>query len=294
MQIRFGILTFVIVPFLQCLPAVASAATLNPATSKAWKEYLASATARMERRLGANEKFLWIDEHPELLAQVRSGEIVSSPVGEHDPQRVPSGLIHDWIGVVFIDHARLQDVQHVLRDYSNYQDYYNPHVADSKTISIGDMDDRFSMCLMNKAVLLKTAFFADYQACYVQVDDSRAYGISRTTRVQEIQDYGSPSQHLLEPGQGTGIIWGLCAITRYAERDGGVYVELEGIGLSRDIPFSLRWLIDPLVRRVSRRALDTTLEDMERAVKNRAGLVANIRPNSRKLREPTPPSQSNY
>lgn len=57
------------------------------------------------------------------------------------------------------------------------------------------------------------------------------------------------------------------------ERDGGVYVEFEAIGLSRDIPASMRWLIDPIVRRVSRRSLLTSLQQTEKAVRLRTELA---------------------
>ena len=45
-----------------------------------------------------------------------------------------------------------------------------------------------------------------------------------------------------------------------------VYVELEAIGLSRDIPGSLRWLVEPIVRRVSQASLSTSLRQTEKAV----------------------------
>jgi hypothetical protein len=78
---------------------------------------------------------------------------------------------------------------------------------------------------------------------------------------------------MLQEGQGHGIIWRLLGITRYVERDGGVYVELEAIGLSRDIPASVRWLVDPIVRRVSRSSLSTSLLQTENAVRDRAELA---------------------
>jgi len=43
----------------------------------------------------------------------------------------------------------------------------------------------------------------------------------------------------LQEDEGKGIIWRLFSITRYAERYGGVYLGLEAIGLSRDIPASI-------------------------------------------------------
>jgi len=45
---------------------------------------------------------------------------------------------------------------------------------------------------------------------------------------------------------------------RFEERDGGVYVELEAIALSRDVP--VRWIVNPIVRRVSRNSMLLSLQ----------------------------------
>jgi hypothetical protein len=258
-------------PLLSSAPSFA--AHLTPATSQAWDEYVESANARMAQRLSAGTPFLWIDEEPDRLARVRAGELVVSPIGPQTPKKVPSGLIHDWIGAVFVPNTSLNDVLQVVRDYARYKDLYQPGVIDCKVIATGEDKDRFSMLLMNKALLLKTAFDADYESRYVQVDEHRAYSISRTTRVQEIADYGSTEQHALNAGEGNGIIWHLMGITRFLQRDGGVYIELEALGLSRDIPAAIRWFVEPTVRRVSRDALSTSLEQTEKAVRIHAELA---------------------
>ncbi|HTW64102.1 MAG TPA: hypothetical protein VME17_05775 [Bryobacteraceae bacterium] len=228
----------------------------------------------MDQRLHDGKPFLWADESPERIAKLRAGEIVVAPVGEHSPQKVPSGLIHDWVGAIFIDHTSISDVLRIVRNYDRYKDIYQPTVIDSKEISSAPTDDRFSMLLRNKSLLLKTAFDADYESSYTRLGDGRAYSVSRTTRVQEIEDYGTPDQHSLRPGAGSGIIWRLFAITRYEERDGGVYVELEAIALSRDIPGALRWFVDPIVRRVSRASLEKSLEQTQNAVRCDAQLAS--------------------
>jgi hypothetical protein len=220
----------------------------------------------MEQRLNPGQSFLWTDEQPDRPAKVRAGEIVVSQVGPQIPMKVPSGLIHDWVGAVFIPDVSINDAQQVLRDYARYKDLYRPSVIDSKAIAVGDNNDRFSMRLLNRSLLLKTAFDAEYESSTVWLGDQCAYTIARTTRVREIDDYGSSSQRIFDEGQGHGIIWSLFAITRLMQRDGGVYVELEAIGLSRDIPASMRWLIEPLVRRISRSSLATSLEQTEKAV----------------------------
>jgi hypothetical protein len=257
-----------LIPVMALLcPSVARAAHLEPVTSQAWDEYVKSATTRMERRLSPGESYLWVDEDPDRLARVRAGEIVVAPMGEHIPMKVSHGLIHHWVGTVFIPNASINDVLQVVRDYPKYKDLYQPSVIDSKVIEAGQEKDRFSMLLMNKSLILKSAFDADYESCYIHVDDRSVYSISRTTRLQQIEEYGSPAQHVLDEGQGSGIIWRLEGITRYMQRDGGVYIELEAIGLSRDIPGALRWFVEPTVRRVSRSSLATSLEQTQKAVR---------------------------
>ncbi len=255
------------IPMITLLfPMVVDAASLEPITLKAWEQYVQSANARMEQRLSPGKTFLWVDEAPDRLARVRDGEVIVSPVGTQNPKRVPSGLIHDWIGAAFIADATLTDVLQVVRDYAKYKELYKPTVADSKVIAAGHTKDLFSMRLLYKSVFLKAALDTDYESGYVQVDDRRGYSISRATRIQEIEEYGAPTQHALQEGEGTGVIWRLFSIARYVERDGGVYIELEAIGLSRDIPASLRWIVEPIVRRVSQGSLSTSLQQTENAV----------------------------
>ena len=114
--------------------------------------------------------------------------------------------------------------------------------------------------------LLRTAIETDCQATYTQVSDKRWYAISTTTRIQEVEDYGRPGEHRLPVGEGGGYIWRLASLTRFEERDGGVYLEVEALALSRDVPGSLRFVVGPIVRRVSRNSLTESLRQTGRAV----------------------------
>lgn len=251
------------------VPNRSAAVTLRPATLQAWDDYTASVTKQLEDRLLPGNCFLWVDESPVRLEQVRAGKIIDAPVGRHNPMHVPSGLIHHWIGAAFIPNVSLSDVFSVVRNYNQYKIYYQPTVVDSKTLATSETEDRYSMVLMNKSFFASTAFDADYVSKYTQVDAHRVYSVSRSTRVQEIDDYGKPGQHLLPQGQGAGIIWSIFGIARYYERDGGVYLELDGLVLSRDIPVLLRWFVEPAVRRISQRTIRASLEQAVKAVKSR-------------------------
>ena len=250
-------------------PAASYGAELKDETLKTWDAYIQTVNSQMHGRLQG--PFLWVDEDPDRVTSVRAGKIVVSPVGKKVPKPVPSGLIHDWMGAVFIPDVRLGDVLSAVRDYGHYNEFYKPTVVDAKPLGTEGSCDKYSMRVVNKETVAETALDTEYQACYLQLDELRWYGTAHSTRVQEIRHYGRPDEQELPPNQGSGYIWRLYSIARFEERDGGVYIELEAIALSRDVPVAVRWVVDPIVRRVSRNTLLISLQQMEEAVRSTAG-----------------------
>jgi hypothetical protein len=245
----------------------AGALTLRSETLQAWDEYIQAESALQEQRLRPGGSFLWTDETPERAARVRRGEIVTAPGSSDNPKRVPFGLIHHWIGAKFLPGMTITGALKVLRDYSRYPDYYPPSVVHAESGPLSDSDDQLSMVLLKQLEFRKLALDADYSIHRVRVDERRLYSITRTTRLQEIASYGSPDQHLLPADEGSGLIWRLYSVTRIEERDGGLYLEIEAIALSRDIPSGWRFLVEPIVRHKSREALATALRQTEEAVR---------------------------
>jgi hypothetical protein len=243
-------------------------AELKPETAHAWEDYLARATARMIDRTRGN--FLWVDESKERLDRVRAGEIFVVPGQPEMPITVPHGLVHHWIGAAFLPGAHLEGVIAKLRDYERYGEFYAPSVGEVRVIE-RDLDpnhgrDLFVMTLVNPSLFSKRALESENTSNYTLLDAHRSYSLSRSVRIQEWAQYGSSGQHKLPPGEGSGYIWGLSTISRFEERDGGVYVEIEAIALSRDIPATLRFLVDPIIKRVSKSTLVTSLDQTRKAV----------------------------
>jgi hypothetical protein len=248
-------------------------AELKKESLDAWDQYLASANASMQER--AKGQFLWADESHERLGRVRNGEVVVSPLG-HTPRAVPGGLIHHWIGAAFIPGAHIDDVIAVVRNYNRYAEFYKPSVIDAKTLSQKSAQDRFSVVMVDKAMFMRRALDSDYESRFTEVNSSKWYSVAETTRVQEVSDEGR-----IPDGEGSGYIWRLCTMSRYEERDGGVYLETEAIALSRPIPGALHWVVDPIVRRVSRASLTTSIGQTRDAtgvlVKSESALSASRR-----------------
>lgn len=243
-----------------------NAATLKPETIAAWDAYLQEANDKMQARLQPGATFLWIDEEPDRVEKIRAKGPYIAPVAKDIPRKVPSGLIHDWLGAGFVPHAKIDDILRIVRDYDRYKDIYRPGVIDSAFRRTDGMQDFFFMRLVNKSVVAKTALDIEGAASYTRVDDKRCYGVSNTTEIREIEKFGTEEQRTLPPDQGTGLIWRLSSITRLEERDGGVYAELEAIALSRDIPAAFRLFVTPIVRRVSKDSLATSLHQTKVAI----------------------------
>jgi hypothetical protein len=247
-------------------PAVSNAAELTNETLQAWQDYIQNANSRMQERIHGGAPFLWADESTERSRQVLAGEVLVAPMGEHSPIRVSKGLIHDWIGAALIPNATLDDIFAVVRDYDRYKEFYMPLVVDSKLLGGADTDYRFSLLMLNKSLFSKKALVSEWNDTYVRVNDRQWYSVAYSTHVQEIEGYGTPGERKLPPDAGSGYIWRLYSFSRFEQREGGVYVELEVIALSREIPAALRWFIDPIVRRVSRGSLFTSLMETRAAV----------------------------
>jgi hypothetical protein len=257
---------------LVAAPAISQASELKQETLNAWDEYLRTANLRIQRNLGSSEirdagnPFLWIDEQPDRGRRVRQGEILISPVGEVSPLRVQDGLIHDWIGAIFLPKVKINDVFALVQDFNRYKDLYKPTVIESKLLRHTGGEYEFSILGLKRVLFEKIVLEGQFESHCAEVDATRRYCIAASTRIQELKDYGQPDAHQLSPNEGHGYIWRVYGLTKFEERDGGVYMEVEAIALSRDVSASFRWLTKSVVERVSRESMSTILERTKDAV----------------------------
>jgi hypothetical protein len=260
------VLSIVLVLFaLVSAPAQSTANDLKEQTLAAWDGYVSSACSRAEAR-AKESLFLRIDEVPERRLQVRAGETTVWRESEGHPAKAPHGLIHDWMGAVFIPKVTIADVLQVVRDYDRYAQVYTPAVIEANRLGSEENADRFSMLLMQKVLFVTAATKGEYETRFVQVDAKRWYSISKSTRLQSVEHFGQPDMRELPPDQGPGYVWRLFTFTKFEESDGGVFIELEAIGLSRDVPMLVRWLVDPIVEHLPKSSLLATLDETRNAV----------------------------
>lgn len=252
----------------------AFAEQLKPETVSAFDHYVQLSEARMSEQLDSGP-FLRIDDLPPQqrnadLAQLKNGDVVVERLQTLDQGRpipVPGGLIHHWIGTVFIPGATLTQTIAFLQDYDNQYKFYSPDVERSKLLQRNG-DDFKVFFRLRKHKVITVVLDTEYDVKYPTLGQDRAASDSRSTRIAEVENAGKPDESEKPVGNDSGFLWRLNSYWRFLQRDGGVYVQLEAISLTRDIPTGLNWLIGPFVTSIPKESLVFTLTHTRQALQH--------------------------
>ena len=258
--------------FVALAATEASAAELKAATVSAFNQYVAAA----EKQRTSDRVFLWTDgDEP---ARRRAGEALKrqgfafEPIVVRDGGRelaVPDGLVHHWLGVVFVPRATLSQGLALLQDYDRHAQIYKPAVARSRLISRdGDRFTLFLRFFMKKVITVVVN--SEHEARFTQHDATRAESRIYSTRIAEVENPDTPREREKPVGQDGGYLWRLNSYWRFLERDGGLYLQCESISLTRGIPIGLGWIVRPYVTSIPRETLTFTLETSRAALQRSA------------------------
>jgi hypothetical protein len=232
-------------------------------TLRAWDDYVVSVNTSMAERNAESRPFLWVDESSETRRRVQNGELV---ITNHDPRKVPQGLIHHWVGVMFVPNVSLDQVMRVLNSYDRYGDIYKPLIRKVSVIEQAGDTVTLNVVAVQKAFSVTAAVETDEQIQVARPTPNRVCITANSVRIQEIANYGQPSEHVFPDARRPGYVWRALIVQRLEQRDGGVYVELETISLSRGIPIEVRWLIKPLTDELPRKMMSDILDETRAAV----------------------------
>jgi hypothetical protein len=239
---------------------------LKQGTVQAFDEYIQKVEARLDQE-SKGSAFLWSDHTPGRSAQLRQGQVLTESLTGKNPRAVPDGLIHDWIGAVFIPGTTLEKTLALVQDYNHHKAVYKPEVIDSKLISHNGDDFKIELRLLKKKIIT-VVLDTYYDVRYTRLDATRWYSRSHSTRIQEVENAGKPGERLEPPGNDHGFLWRLYTYWRFVERDGGVYMECEAVSLTRDVPAGLGWIIEPIIRQLPKESLVNALRKTRDALAN--------------------------
>ena len=179
-----GSMRFLVAAALLAWPLYAG--ELKPQTLEAFDRYI----RQTEQRLDARTTFLWADESAARAQRVRQGQIAVEPFGPRPETSVPDGLVHDWVGSIFIPGATLAKTLAVMQDY-DHKEAYRPEVMASRTLSRNGNDFHVYMRLLKKKVIT-VVLDTEHDVHYFQVGPEKWRSISRTTRIAEVERPGKP------------------------------------------------------------------------------------------------------
>jgi hypothetical protein len=246
-----------------------AAAELKKETIDQFDRYIAAAEERIHGRYNV-EHFLWSDELPQSQREsLLHGEMLIEGALNKGTTEIKNGLIHDWLGAVFIPGTKLVNVINVVQDYSRHNIFYKPEVAAAKILSRQGNNFNVYLRIVNAKLFISAVLNSEHEIQFVQLDSTHVYSSSYSKRIAEVSDPGKPSERELPVGKDRGLLWRMNGYWFFEERDGGVYVESEAISLSRDIPFGMGNLLGPILHSVPAESLRNSLEETRRAVLDR-------------------------
>ena len=227
----------------------------------------------MQPEVAPGGTFLWVDglreaRRREVYARLERGEVVSDRISTADTSghsATPGALIHHWVGTVFVPGASISQVLAIVQNYDRHAEYYQPDVAQSRTIARNGGDFKIFYRLRKKKVLT-VILDAEFDVHYHALDASRAYADSYSTRIAQVENAGAKNERELPSGKDEGFLWRMNTYWRFFDSGRGVYVQCEALSLTRDIPEGLGWLIGPMVESVPKESLEFTLQSTRAAV----------------------------
>lgn len=238
---------------------------LAPQTLDEFQAYVTRVESAMRERWTGRQPFLWLDENPDARQSVRKGEIVVKASGNQDGNPVTGGLVHDWMGAMFIPGVRMEQVESIIQDFDRHKKFY-PEVIDSKTLR-REGSIVYGHWRLRKKKVLTVELNAELEVHQDSAGPERWYTRSYTVHMNEIADAGTPQEHEMPDGQGHGFLWRLNAYWRLQQQPDGVFAEWHTLSLSRDVPSGLGWIIRPIIRDLPRQSLLDTLKATAQAAK---------------------------
>ena len=200
--------------------------------------------------------------------RVRRGEVVVEKLTPNKGE-VPGGILHDWRGTAFVKGATAAEFELLMKNFSEYAQMYSPEVVRARVVAplSRPVPDHFtSEMRVKQKHVLTVVLDMTYDVTYGRLDAGHGWSISRSTKISEVEDAGTAKERALPPDKEHGFLWRLNTYWSYEERNGGLYMQIESISLTRGIPAGLGWAIGPFVESVPRESLEFTLRNTSKAL----------------------------
>ena len=172
-------------------------------------------------------------------------------------------MLHHWRATAFVPGATADDFSRLMRDFPAYPRIYAPQVLSAAVLD--RQDGRYSVLMrVRQHHGLTVTMDTTYQVSFARLDAQHRSSTSHSLHIAEIGSDGHP----LSAADEHGFLWRQNTDWSCEQRDGGLYLQIESVSLTRSLPTGLGWLIGPFVESVPRDSLTFTLRATSAALRD--------------------------
>ena len=233
-----------------------------------FNSYIGAVEARLVEQHRSRDGFLAgeaADSQSEM--RVRRGEVIVEMLTPPAGAELTGALLHHWRGTAFAAGARAEDFERMLRNFDGYPKYFSPQVLQAGLIAQNGDEVRGWMRVRERH-MMTVVMDSSYEVRFGRLDGQHGYSASRSTRIAEVDQAGTSAERALGSGEEHGFLWRMNTYWSWEEGDGGVYVQVESVSLTRSIPRGLGWAVGPFVESIPRESLEFTLRAACNAVRS--------------------------
>jgi hypothetical protein len=235
------------------------AAEPAPAAVSAFNAYISTVESRLVQQHRSQNGFLApLASAAQSEMRLRRGDLIVEKLTPSTGADVPGAMLHHWRGTAFAAGAKATNFERLMRDFNAYPKHFSPQVLQAKVLA--QQDDHFQAWMrVRQRHILTVVMDTTYDVTFGRLDARYGYSISHSTRISEIDSPGTDRERALNSSEEHGFLWRQITYWSYEERDGGLYMQIESVSLTRSIPTGLGWAIGPFVESVPRESLEFTL-----------------------------------
>ena len=191
-------------------------------------------------------------------ARLRRGEVMVEQVTPPEGAELPGALLHHWRGTAFAAGAKAGDFERMLRDFNSYAQTFAPQVLQAKTVA-EDGDHVEGWMRVRERHVITVVLDSTYDVRFGRLDAEHGY--QRVAEHADCGDFGGwdGAERALGPSEEHGFLWRMNTYWSWEQRDGGLYLQVESVSLTRGIPAGLGWAVRPFVESIPRESVEFTL-----------------------------------
>jgi hypothetical protein len=225
----------------------------------AFNSYISAVESRLAQQHRSQNGFIApVTSDVQSETRLRQGELIIEQITPSTVADLPGAMLYHWRGTAFAPGAKVEEFERIMRDFNAYPQIFAPQVLQSKILT--QHDDHFQVIMrVRQRHVITVVMDTTYDVTFSRFDARHGYSISRSTQISEIGSPGTRHERAMSPSEEHGFLWRLYTYWSYEERDGGLYMQIESVSLTRSIPTGLGWAIGPFIQSVPRESLEFTL-----------------------------------